>query len=299
MSKIKYYVKSFRLRTLPLSMSGILTGSFLAYGSSRFHIGIFVLAMFTTVFLQILSNISNEYGDSQNGADNSKRVGPIRSLQSGILSVKDIQKMILLFVALSSISGSLLIMVSFGTIFCTKGLIMLALGGLAIIAAMKYTIGKNNYGYKGWGDVAVFIFFGLVSTVGVYYLNTQVIEPAVFLPASGIGLLSVGVLNVNNIRDRQNDKECGKNTLVVKIGEKRAKVYHFGLITGAWLCFLIYSVFHANHPGNWMYLLLLPMFVMHVLAVFRFSGQKLDVQLRNLSIATLLLSILFGVSQAI
>ena len=153
--------------------------------------------------------------------------------------------------------------------------------------------------YQGWGDVAVFIFFGLVSTVGVYYLNAHVIEPAVFLPASGIGMLSVGVLNVNNIRDRLNDKECGKNTLVVRMGEKRAKAYHFGLITGAWFCFLIYSAFHAGHLGNWMYLLLLPIFAMHLVAVFRFTGQKLDVQLRNLSMSTLLLSILFGVSQAI
>jgi 1,4-dihydroxy-2-naphthoate octaprenyltransferase len=299
MSKIKYCVKSFRLRTLPLSMSGILTGSFLASGSSRFHWSIFALAMLTTVFLQILSNISNEYGDAQNGADNSMRVGPIRSLQSGVLSVKDFQVMIVLFVLLASVSGSLLVLVSFGTLFCTKGLIMLALGCLAIVAAMKYTIGKDNYGYKGWGDVAVFIFFGLVSTVGVYYLNAHVIEPAVFLPASGIGMLSVGVLNVNNIRDRLNDKECGKNTLVVRMGEKRAKAYHFGLITGAWFCFLVYSAFHAGYLGNWMYLLLLPIFAMHLVAVFRFTGQKLDVQLRNLSMATLLLSILFGVSQAI
>lgn len=299
MSKLKYYIKSLRLRTLPLSISGILAGSFLAYSTSYFNTGVFVLAMFTTVFLQILSNVSNEYGDAQNGADNAGRVGPIRSLQSGVLSLKDFRKMIILFVSLSMISGALLVWFSFGAFFCLEGLIMLFLGALAIIAAIKYTIGENNYGYKGLGDAAVFIFFGLVSCAGVYYLATHTIKPAIFLPASGIGLLSVGVLNVNNIRDRQNDQKSGKNTMVVKMGEKRAKIYHLTLITAAWICFIIYSVFHASNLSNWIYLLLLPVFALHLLAVFRFSEHKLDDQLRNLSLATLLLSILFGISQVI
>lgn len=299
MNKVKYYIESLRLRTLPLSMSGILTGSFLAYGAGYFNIGLFVLAMITTVFLQILSNVSNEYGDAQNGADNAGRVGPIRSLQSGILSLKDFRKMIILFVLLSMVSGTFLIWVSFGVLFCTEGLIMLSLGALAIVAAIKYTVGENNYGYRGLGDVAVFIFFGLASTAGVYFLATHGIEPAIFLPASGIGLLSVGVLNVNNIRDRQNDRVSGKNTLVVKMGEKRAKIYHLALIAVAWLCFIFYSAFHANHLWNWMYLLMLPLFVAHIFAVFRFSGGKLDTQLRNLSLMTLVLSVLLGISQLI
>ncbi len=299
MNRLKYYVKSLRLRTLPLSISGILAGSFLAYSAGYFNTGVFVLAMFTTVFLQILSNVSNEYGDAQNGADNAGRVGPIRSLQSGMLSLKDFRKMIVLFVSLSMISGALLVWFSFGTFLCLEGLTMLFLGALAIIAAIKYTVGENNYGYKGLGDMAVFIFFGLVSTAGVYYLATHDIKPAIFLPASGIGLLSVGVLNVNNIRDRLNDKASGKNTLVVKMGEKQAKIYHFTLISAAWICFIIYSIFHANNLSNWIYLLLLPVFVWHLLAVFRFSGHKLDIQLRNLSLTTLLLSILFGISQVI
>ena len=299
MGKLKYYIESFRLRTLPLSMSGILAGSFLACSFGRFKIGVFVLAMLTTVFLQILSNVSNEYGDAQHGTDNAGRVGPIRSLQSGALSAKDIKRMIALFVLLSAISGSLLVMVSFGTLNCKEGLAMLALGALAIVAAIKYTVGKSNYGYKGWGDVAVFVFFGWVSTAGVYYLGTHTIEPAIFLPASGIGLLSVGVLNVNNLRDRLNDKECGKNTVVVKIGEKGAKIYHCVLITGAWLCLIVFTAWHARHLWNGTYLLMLPFFAMHVLAVFRFSGRQLDVQLRNLSIMTLLLSLLFGIFQVI
>jgi len=297
MGKLKYYIESFRLRTLPLSMSGIMAGSFLAYGSDRFRGGVFALAMLTTVFLQILSNVSNEYGDAQHGTDNAGRVGPIRSIQSGVLTANDVKRMIFLFVLLSAISGSLLVGTSFGTLFCAEGLTMLALGALAIVAAIKYTVGKSNYGYKGGGDVAVFVFFGWVSTVGACYLNTHTIEPAIFLPASGIGLLSVGVLNVNNLRDRLNDKECGKNTVVVKIGEKGAKIYHFGLITGAWLCLIVFTAWHADCLWNWAYLLMLPLFAMHLLAVFRFSGHQLDAQLRNLSIMTLLLSMLFGISQ--
>jgi len=299
MGKLKYYIKSFRLLTLPLSMSGILTGSFLACGSGRFKPGVFVLALLTTVFLQILSNVSNEYGDAQHGTDNAERVGPIRSIQSGALSAKDMQRMIFLFVSLSAISGSFLVEASFGTLFCAEGLTMLALGALAIVAAVKYTVGKSNYGYKGWGDLAVFVFFGWVSTVGAWYLVTHTIEPVVFLPASGIGLLSVGVLNVNNLRDRINDKECGKNTVVVKIGEKGAKIYHFGLITGAWLCLIVFTAFHSGSLWNWTYLLMLPFFAMHLSAVFRFSEHQLDVQLRNLAILTLVLSMLFGISQII
>ena len=280
-------------------MSGILAGSFLAFGSSQFNAGVFVLAMATTVNLQILSNLSNEYGDAQHGTDNVRRVGPIRSIQSGALSANDMRRMIVLFVLLSAISGSFLVKASFGTLLSTESLTMLILGALAIVAAIKYTVGKSNYGYKGWGDVAVFVFFGWVSTVGVYYLGSHTIAPAILLPASGIGLLSVGVLNVNNMRDRLNDEECGKNTVVVKIGEKGAKIYHFSLISVAWLCFSIYTGFHAMSLWNWMYLLILPLFAMHLAAVLRVSGSKLDVQLRNLSIMTLLLAMFFGISQMI
>jgi len=296
MRKLRYYIQSLRLRTLPLSMSGIVTGYSLAYDAGYFNTGVFVLTMLTTVFLQILSNISNEYGDGQNGVDNSLRVGPIRSLQTGALSMKDFKKMIFLFVFLSSISGLLLIVVSFGTVFCIEGLIMLSLGLLAIAAAIKYTVGENNYGYKGFGDVAVFIFFGLAGVAGVYYLSAHNLAPDIFLPATGIGMFSVGVLNVNNIRDRQSDKECNKNTLVVKLGEKKAKIYHFALIAAGWLCFIIHTAFHCDNLWNWLYLLLLPLYAIHLLAVFRYSDHKLDVQLRNLSLMTFLLSILYGIS---
>ena len=299
MGKLKYYIESFRLRTLPLSLSGILAGSFLAQGSGRFPVGVFVLAALTAGCLQILSNVSNEYGDARHGADNAGRVGPIRAMQSGVLSANDMKRMIVLFVSLSALSGGLLVGVSFGTLFCAEGLTMLALGCLAIVAAVKYTVGQGNYGYKGWGDVAVFVFFGWVSTVGAFYLNTHTVEPAVFLPASGVGLLCVGVLNVNNLRDRLNDKACGKNTVVVRIGEQGAKIYHGGLIAGAWLCLIVFTAFHAAGLRNGTYLLLLPFFARHVLAVFRVSGRPLDVQLRNLSILTLVLSLLFGISQGI
>jgi 1,4-dihydroxy-2-naphthoate octaprenyltransferase len=173
---------------------------------------------------------------------------------------------------------------------------MLALGILAIIAAVKYTVGKNNYGYKGLGDIAVFIFFGWVSTAGVYYLATHTLVLSVFLPASAIGMLSMGVLNVNNIRDRENDKEYGKNTLVVKMGEHKAKIYHLFLISGAWCLLFLYSLLHNKGVTSWIYLLVLPMFVFHLIAVYRSSGRKLDVQLRNLSLMTLLLTVLFGIS---
>lgn len=299
MSKATYYIKSLRLRTLPLSISGILMGGLLAMASGAFHLTVFISAVVTTLSLQILSNVSNEYGDAVNGADNDGRVGPIRGVQAGALRLKDIKRMIFIFILLSAASGTLLIRSSFGTLFCLESIIMLGLGVLAMIAAIKYTVGKNNYGYKGWGDMAVFLFFGWVSTMGAYFLMAHVFEWTVLLPASAVGLLSVGVLNVNNIRDRANDAISGKQTLVVRMGDKRAKSYHCILIAAAWGMLIAYSQLHHQGMGGWLYLLTLPLFVMHMAGVLRFSGKQLDAQLRNLSLITLLLTVLFGTAQFI
>lgn len=299
MNKAKYYIKSLRLRTLPLSLSGILMGGLLAMASGTFRLPVFISAIVTTLSLQILSNVSNEYGDAVNGADNDGRLGPIRGVQSGALKLKDIKRMIYIFIVLSAVSGVLLIISSFQTLFCIESIAMLALGLLAMVAAIKYTVGKNNYGYKGWGDVAVFLFFGWVGTMGAYFLITHTIEWKILLPASAVGLLSVGVLNVNNIRDRENDVTSGKHTLAVRMGDKSAKHYHCILIGGAWGMLISYSLLHYQGLSSWLYLLALPMFAMHISGVLRLSGKQLDAQLRNLSLSTLLLTVLFGVTQLI
>lgn len=294
MSKIKYYLSSFRLRTLPLSLSGIFLGTLLAKADGYFQWIPFCLAVATTLCLQILSNLANELGDLQKGTDNDKRLGPIRSIQSGALSVTEFKRIILVFILLSVVFGSGLVYSAFDSLFSSDGLTMLLLGAAAIIAAIKYTVGKKAYGYHGLGDLFVFLFFGLLSVMGAYFIMAHKINYLLFLPASAIGLLSAGVLNLNNMRDMDNDRRCGKRTLPVILGIYRAKVYHFSLILGAWACMLTYTLLHYRTTVNLIFLFSLPLFIYHLLLVSRQQGRLLDSQLKVLSLSTLLFALLSG-----
>lgn len=296
MNKLKYYIQSFRLRTLPLSMSGILAGSLLAMRTGSFSSSIFLLSLLTTLCLQILSNLANELGDAQKGTDNADRVGPARSLQTGRLTEKDFKKAILLFVILSLVSGISLVFRSFHSLLDTGSLLLLISGGAAIGAAIKYTMGKNPYGYRGWGDIFVFLFFGCLSTSGSYYLMTHSLNAGLLLPASAIGLLSTGVLNVNNIRDIENDRRCGKYTIPVKTGEKKAKIYHTCLIIGAQFCALAFAGISFHGLRSFLPLFTLPLFFLHLHNMWLHSGKDLDPQLRFLSLTTFVFAILLGIS---
>lgn len=291
MSKAKYYIASFRLRTLPLSLSGIFLGTLLAKADGFFHTLPFVFAVATTLCLQILSNLANELGDLQKGTDNAERLGPIRSIQSGALTLTEFKRTIIVFVLLSVISGSVLVYTAFDSLFSQDGIIMLLLGGAAIIAAIKYTVGKNAYGYHGLGDLFVFLFFGLLSVMGAYFLMAHQINALLLLPASAIGLLSTGVLNLNNMRDVDNDRACGKRTIPVLIGVHKAKIYHFILIIGAFVCMSSYVFLHDHTPSDFLFLLTLPLFIFHLLKVTNNQGRSLDPQLKVLSLSTLLFAI--------
>lgn len=292
MSKAKYYIASFRLRTLPLSLSGIFLGTLLAKADGFFHTLPFVFAVATTLCLQILSNLANELGDLQKGTDNAERLGPIRSIQSGALTLTEFKRTIIVFVLLSVISGSVLVYTAFDSLFSQDGIIMLLLGGAAIIAAIKYTVGKNAYGYHGLGDLFVFLFFGLLSVMGAYFLMAHQINALLLLPASAIGLLSTGVLNLNNMRDVENDRACGKRTIPVLIGVHKAKIYHFILIIGAFVCMSSYVFLHEHTPTDFLFLLTLPLFIFHLLKVTNNQGRSLDPQLKVLSLSTLLFAII-------
>lgn len=292
MSKAKYYIASFRLRTLPLSLSGIFLGTLLAKADGFFHTLPFVFAVATTLCLQILSNLANELGDLQKGTDNAERLGPIRSIQSGALTLTEFKRTIIVFVLLSVISGSVLVYTAFDSLFSWDGIIMLLLGGAAIIAAIKYTVGKNAYGYHGLGDLFVFLFFGLLSVMGAYFLMAHQINALLLLPASAIGLLSTGVLNLNNMRDVENDRACGKRTIPVLIGVHKAKIYHFILIIGAFVCMSSYVFLHAHTPSDFLFLLTLPLFIFHLIKVTNNQGRSLDPQLKVLSLSTLLFAII-------
>ena len=292
--KIKHYIASFRLRTLPLSLSGIFLGTLLAYANGYFYILPFTLAVSTTLFLQILSNLANELGDLQKGTDNDNRLGPIRSIQTGALSLKEFKHTIIAFIFLAIISGSALVYTAFGGLFSSDGIIMLSLGAISIIAAIKYTLGKKAYGYHGLGDLFVFLFFGLLNVVGSWFLMTHQITFAIFLPAISCGLLSTGVLNINNMRDIENDRECNKCTIPVLIGINKAKVYHFSLIIGAFITMTIYAALFAKSIYGYSFLISLPLFIVHLRKIHQNQGRSLDSQLKVLSLSTLLFALLAG-----
>ena len=297
MSKVRAYITSFRLRTLPLSLSGVLLGSLLAASDGYFKTTTFVWAMLTTVALQILSNLANEVGDLTKGTDNEHRLGPIRSAQSGALSMREMVQAMIVFGVIAIITGSLLINEAFRDLLNWKSIALFIAGGASIVAAVKYTVGKSAYGYRGLGDLFVFIFFGVVSVMGSYFAMSGVLPWICVLPAAAIGFLSSGVLNMNNIRDIENDSVCGKRTIPVILGIQGAKIYHFVITLLAVICLVLYSMLHSAGWTGYLFLLTLPLLVMHLKSVYRGEGRALDSQLKFLSITTLLIALLLGFGQ--
>lgn len=297
MSKVRAYITSFRLRTLPLSLSGVLLGSLLAASDGYFKMTTFVWAMLTTVALQILSNLANEVGDLTKGTDNEHRLGPIRSAQSGALSMREMVQAMIVFGVIAIITGSLLIYEAFRDLLNWKSIALFIAGGASIVAAVKYTVGKSAYGYRGLGDLFVFIFFGVVSVMGSYFAMSGVLPWICVLPAAAIGFLSSGVLNMNNIRDIENDSVCGKRTIPVILGIQGAKIYHFVITLLAVICLVLYSMLHSAGWTGYLFLLTLPLLVMHLKSVYRGEGRALDSQLKFLSITTLLIALLLGFGQ--
>jgi 1,4-dihydroxy-2-naphthoate octaprenyltransferase len=294
-NKTRAWVHAFRLRTLPLALSSIILASMLAAAHQSFSWAVTILAAMTTLLLQILSNLSNDYGDSVNGIDNDKRVGPVRAIQSGIISPEEMKQMVYIFAGLAFASGVVLIRQGTHHLEMSYGFLFLMLGIAAIIAAIKYTVGKNPYGYRGLGDFYVFTFFGLTGTLGTYFLQTNTLPFSVFLPAISVGLLSVGVLNINNMRDIINDEHSGKRTIVVMLGSKIAKIYHVLLVGTAFLLAAVYVLINFNSWHNLIYTIAFIPLVLHLKRVW--SNEEpalLDPELKILALCTLLFSVLFG-----
>lgn len=290
---LKSWIKAFRLRTLPLALSCVSMGAFLATEYNAFRWDIFILCLFTTVFLQILSNLANDYGDSVHGADHTGRSGPARMVQSGEITLPQMKRMVIVFAMLSFISGLALLYVSFGKALW-HWLIFLVLGLLSIAAAITYTMGRKPYGYAGLGDVAVLIFFGLVGVMGSSYLYIQSFNPNLVWPALSCGLLAVGVLNINNIRDRQSDAQAGKKSIPVRFGRSAGLYYHVLIISGAIICAMIYVLNNYHNAWQWLFLLTLPLLIWNILAVFTKPESALDPWLRQLALTALLFVLFFG-----
>jgi 1,4-dihydroxy-2-naphthoate octaprenyltransferase len=295
MTKIKIWIEAFRLRTLPLSVSGIILGSLLALSINKFDWTIFTLAFTTTLFLQILSNLANDFGDFVSGKDNENRIGPARTMQSGKIKKAEMITLIIIFTVFSLITGIWLIIEGTKELDTIAVFTYLGLGIGAIIAAMKYTMGKNPYGYRGLGDLFVFIFFGLVAVMGTYFLHTNELGLEILLPASTIGLMSVAVLNMNNLRDYTSDKESGKKTIVVMIGQRNGKLYQLIILTISQILPAIYIVLTKESLWSFMYLLCVPILFKHILFTFKNTQPlELDPELKKIALTTLLFTILFG-----
>ena len=291
---LKASMKSMRLRTLPLSLAGVILGVTLAADKTDVSPWTAALIFLTTVCLQILSNLSNELGDTLSGTDSADRQGPKYALGSGDMTIGDIKKLILMFIGLCVISGLAMIQVSFGSLFKTESICLEALGAAAIVGAMKYSLGKNPYGYRGLGDVFVFIFFGLVSVLGGYYVAARELPSLIMLlPASAIGCFSVGVLNVNNIRDMKTDA-VNRVTVAIKLGMKGARIYQTILVTLGWALILVFCAVYDFAPGHYIFIITIPLYIKHLQGVWTRSERALDPMLPILVISTFFLSILAG-----
>jgi 1,4-dihydroxy-2-naphthoate octaprenyltransferase len=277
---------------LPLSISGILTGGAIVLPEGPFNLLSFSLCLVITLLFQIISNLANDLGDGIRGTDNERRVGPARALQSGLLTAGELNTAITGLSLLSMALVVILLFHAFGAGNWPLILLFLVMGGLSIWAGKNYTMGKNPYGYYGGGDLAVFLFFGLLAVVGTQFVVSMKVDFYSLLPASAIGLLSTAVLNLNNMRDVENDALQGKRTLVVKMGSGPARFYHMALLLlslTAWLAYLVLT----NQPGV-TYWLLWPYVIIfvHLNRVFRVQiARDLDPELKKVALSTFFISL--------
>lgn len=293
MSNFSAWMEAFRLRTLPLALSCILMGSFLASAAGAFRWDIFSLCVLTTVLLQILSNLANDYGDSIHGADSAVRQGPARAVQSGAISATKMRSAVFLFTFLSLTSGIMLLAVAFGSDWKAI-LYFFGLGVLSIAAAIAYTVGKRPYGYAGLGDFSVLIFFGLVGVLGSYYLFTKTITWIELLPALSCGFFSMAVLNINNIRDIESDRKAGKFSIPVRIGRANAILYHWMLLLLGTAAAFVYTFLRFQSGWQLLFILSLPLLLQNGIAISKKPAADLDPFLKQMALSTLCFVLTFG-----
>jgi 1,4-dihydroxy-2-naphthoate polyprenyltransferase len=296
MPNAKAWLEAARPRTLPLALSCIGMGCFLAAAEDRLQPSVCVLACLTTILLQILSNLANDYGDAVNGKDTDARQGPQRAVQSGAIAAGTMLRAIVIFGILSLICGIVLLYIALKNADNQVFWVFLGIGLLAIVAAITYTAGKKPYGYEGFGDVSVLIFFGWVGVIGSYYLNTLNLRWDLLLPATACGLCAVAVLNINNIRDIESDTLTGKRSIPVRIGRPKAVIYHWCILAVAMLCMIVFGIMHQFNALRWLFLLSFVLFIRNGLAVSKLTNSKaLDPYLKQMAVSTLLFVILFGI----
>ena len=290
------WLRAARPRTLLLAISSVSMGLFLAVGiNSPFRPGTAILTLITAILLQILSNLANDYGDFVHGADHDKRRGPSRAVQSGEISAESMKKAIYLVVLLTIIFGTILVLGAIGLKGSAGIIVFLLVGAFAIWSAVSYTAGNLPYGYAGFGDLAVFLFFGPVGVLGSYALQNLVLAPSLLLPATSIGLFSVAVLNINNIRDIVSDRQAGKNTIPVRLGLERARIYHWLLLLIGFLLTLLFIALDLSSFWQLLFVITLPLLVRNGWAISQKPTAALNPYLGQMSLTTFLFVITFGV----
>ncbi|WP_374363830.1 1,4-dihydroxy-2-naphthoate octaprenyltransferase [Cloacibacterium sp.] len=303
---MKNWIKAARLRTLPLSVSGIIMGSFIArwklmQDGEPWDWTIFALALLVTLLYQVLSNFANDYGDGVKGTDQN-RIGEAeqRAVASGKITAKQMRNAVILFSVLSLVATLVLLYKAFFPNFINEFYTFIGLGVACILAAIGYTVGKKPYGYLGLGDIMVFIFFGLVSVCGSYFLFTKSFDWDILLPASAIGMLSAGVLNLNNMRDIENDAKSGKKTLALRLGFKNAMIYEMVILMLPPILVLIYMMInHLQEQGKYyafiFFVTIFPLTSLRRKIIAVKEPKELDPFLKQVGIITLLMSVLVAV----
>ncbi len=291
----KVWLQAARLRTLPLATAAVFLGSGLAAGADQFRLNVFIFCLLTAIGLQILSNLANDYGDAVSGADNEDRVGPQRTVVSGLITKRQMTKAMSLVALVTVFTGLMLLWTAFAGDWLTI-LTFIGFGLLALIAAVTYTVGRRPYGYRGLGDLSVFLFFGLLGVLGTYYLFTQTFDVLLVLPAASCGFLATAVLNINNIRDMQTDIASGKFTFAVRIGRVWARRYHWTLIVGAFVLTSIFISLYAQTAWPWLYLpAIIPLFRAAYVVSTSEDPVLLDKQLKFTALGSLIFNLLLAI----
>ena len=295
------WIEAARPRTLPLAISSILLGNFLAYAAGKFSFLTASLAILTTLLLQILSNFANDLGDSKNGVDNKNRKVALRAVQTGKISASEMKSAVILAASLSFISGISLLYFALQYTKPQTIITFVGLGLLAIIAAIAYTVGKRPYGYMGLGDISVFLFFGWVGTFGTYYLQTEVLNYYILIPASGCGFLSVAVLNLNNLRDLENDRKTGKLSIPVRIGKLYGFYYQKTIMLLGICTFIIYLMYQGKPIQLSQNIIIMAGWYPLVQIIKQLNSKmtpaQIDPYLKKTALSTLFMIVIFGVSQ--
>lgn len=291
----KVWLQAARLRTLPLATAAVFLGSGLAAEANQFRVSVFVLCLLTAIGLQVLSNLANDYGDAVSGADNDDRVGPQRTVVSGLITKTQMTRAMILVGGLTILSGLSLLWTAFSGDWAAI-LTFIGFGGLALIAAVTYTVGRRPYGYRGLGDLSVFLFFGLLGVLGTYYLFTQTFDMWLILPAASCGFLASAVLNINNIRDMETDVAAGKHTFAVRIGRDWARRYHWALVGGAFVLTALFNLSCQRGLLAWLFLIAaIPLFKAATVVSRSEDPVLLDKQLKATAMGSLIFNLLLAI----